>query len=133
MTLAEQIRALSFANVSAYDSGWNAALERVAELAEAQAGLVAAAYEAAAQTAYLWGDHEEAERLRDTLRAMTPADALAELARIKAEARREGMREAASLAAEIAERTRPDGMAYHTGVMDVVDAIRAAAGEADNG
>jgi hypothetical protein len=73
-----------------------------------QAGLVAAAYEAAADACADYprvapdateARHydEQIDHSQACIRAMTPADALAALDRIKAEARREGMREAAGI------------------------------------
>ena len=112
MTLADEIRALRVKRLSTYYSGWNAAIDRAAALAEAhESALVAAAYEAAADKyAEMGVAGEDGYPAWDyfasaaaAIRAMTPADANAALDRMLTEARKEGMREAARLVRPIAD------------------------------
>lgn len=80
---------------------------------------------------------DERDRLRAQLHAaLDQAASLADehaatLDRIKAEARREGMREAYDLCKKVRKGAETDD--YGIGALDCAIAIRAAAGEADNG
>ena len=110
MTLADEIRALRVKRLSTYYSGWNAAIDRAAALAEAhESALVAAAYEAAADACADYprvapgsteARHydEQIEHSQACIGAMTPADASAALDRMLTEAWKRGMREAAGMA-----------------------------------
>lgn len=111
--LGDKIRAMQRANQSTYDVEFNTALDRAAALADEHAATVAAAYEVAARidpaifdhpSVYMGGPSRQAmktaEAVAKAIRAMTDADAAAALARIKREAHRAGMREAAGIAVE---------------------------------
>lgn len=103
MTLGDKIRALKLTgrtSMPIFDSSWNAALDRAAALADEQQdnadALVAAAYVAAGVRArHLWHDSQDAEEVEIGINNLTDADARAALDRIKAEAHRAGMQEAA--------------------------------------
>ena len=102
MTLAEQIRALMLTgrtSMPIFDSTWNSALERAAELAEAhESALVAAAYRAAGVRArHLWHDSQDAEEVEIGINNLTSADAQAALARRDAQMRAEGRIEAGAV------------------------------------
>lgn len=105
MTLGDKIRAMQRANRSTYDVEFNAALDRAAALADEHEATIAAAYEAAIDACSDYpriapdateAQHydEQIEHSQACIRALTPADARAALDRIKAEARKEGMRAA---------------------------------------
>lgn len=118
VTLGDKIRALKATVSSTYDSSYfvDLALDRAAALADAYAATVAAAYEAAAgidpaifdhPSVYMGGPSRQAmktaEAVAKAIRAMTDADAAAALDRIKAEAHRAGMREAAAMCRAVAD------------------------------
>ena len=83
-----------------HDKRWAAQMAR-ADKAEAERdAIAAAAFEAAAQDCEDWADLECApslELIRNSIRALSPADAKAALDRMLREARAEGMRESAAV------------------------------------
>lgn len=136
MTLAEQIRALQLGLPVGGTA--HAALDRAAALADQHQAdadaLVAAAYEAAGVRArHLWHDSQDAEEVEIGINNLTNAHARAALDRIKEEAHRAGMREAAGICERIriaiANGPMPEGARF-----DYEQAILAAAEkEAGNG
>lgn len=100
--LGDEIRALQRVQHSTYDVEFNTALDQAAALADEHAAIIAAAYEAAGVRArHLWHDSQDAEEVEIGINNLTDAEAAAALARIKAEARRAGMREAAGICERI--------------------------------
>ena len=146
MTLADEIRALRVKRLSTYYSGWNAAIDRAAALAEAhESALVAAAYEAAADACADYprvapgsteARHydEQIEHSQACIGAMTPADASAALDRMLTEAWKRGMREAAGIAALHTPTKHGGALASHVTGTTIQNAILAASEkEAGNG
>ena len=123
LTLGDKIRAMKTGSLSSYGQGIDEGLDRAAALADQHQAdadaLVAAAYEAAGVRArHLWHDSQDAEEVEIGINNLTNAHARAALARIKDEAHRAGMREAAGIAES-----------YDTGD-GAMGAILKAAGEA---
>lgn len=136
MTLAEQIRAMKRHDAPDYYD-YNDALDSAAALADAhESALVAAAYERAAYEAAEMAEHiaeernwpsgaRQARQIAASIRAMLPADARAALDRMRAEARKEGMREAYELCKGVRKGSETDD--YGIGALDCAIAILAAA------
>ncbi len=146
--LGDKIRGLKRKDPTTYaDMQWDFALDRAAALADEHAATIAAAYEAAADTAIqhiskiqvnepLWHEGQDwaADRISQAIRALaaTDPDGSAALNRIKAEARLEGMREAYELCKGVRRGAETDD--YGIGALDCAIAILAAAEkEAGNG
>lgn len=97
--LGDKIRALTTDEDGEWANGFSAALDRAAALADEHAATIATAYEAAA----VWIEGQAAGSIQKSvadalrvgaiyIRALTPADARAALDRIKAEARKKGLK-----------------------------------------
>lgn len=143
--LGDKIRALAKEDIGPRTNGWNRALDRAAALADEHEATIAAVYEAAADTAIqhiskiqvnepLWHEGQDwaADRISQAIRALaaTDPDGSAALERIKAEARREGMREAAGICAAIYATQRKKSMIGQANGADKCRAaILSAAGE----
>ena len=110
MTLADEIRALKTDSQSSYGQGIDEGLARAAALAEAhESALVAQLQDPVAVHATMLRG-TIAKPTWEQIKHLYHADAQADLDRIKAEAHRAGMREAAEIAATIHEAQRKKSM-----------------------